>query len=442
MNTSSLNQQRIKSSPANLMTNKDMNSGPETRVQISSGLNKKKKSKTKKNKNAANIQLRQNMYYSPENEMDYIPGRDTILIPGQMPGQIPSQMPLQTPLLQTPLLQTPLQLTAIRGPIEYFDKSFEVKLDSILRYWATPIIGLSSIESLYKVKEELLKIENKCSVINTQFPYLSNDERYKAHQNDICLLEIWISILSNVFFNKNICMLLIKGGKAAQYVTDKNITNDIDIVIIPFQPSSSDFIVRIGKNISQFLVWACSTESHSPFSVLGFNDSVPTIKKSIIKLSIKTAESSYLALLDISVGFNHFSPFIQWLYNNSMEKTVFFIDSIKMNGMFIYQNLYHLIMEKIYYVIKYSSPTEIINMENTRFLRKSHPSLNNLLVKASIITSTKKEKLIEDYLTFILDFISKYENYSRVEYLDKSELVNNINRSSLQDNPYEYYISK
>jgi hypothetical protein len=441
MNTSSLNQQRIKSFPANLMNDKDMNSVPEERVQILNKPNKKKKSKTKKNKNAAIIQLRQNMYYSPQNEMDYIPGRDTILIPGQRPGQMPGQMPSQMPL-QTPLLQTPVQLTAIPGPIEYFDKSFEVKLDSILRYWATPIIGLSSIESLYKVKEELLKIEDKCSVINTKFPYLSSDERYKAHQNDICLFEIWISILSNVFFNKNICMLLIKGGKAAQYVTDKNITNDIDLVIIPFQPSPSDFIVRIGKNISQFLVWACSTESHSPFSVLGFNDSVPTTNKSIIKLSIKTAESSYLALLDISVGFNHFSPFIQWLYNNSMEKTVFFIDSIKINGMFIYQNLYHLIMEKIYYVIKYSSPTEIINMENTRFLRKSHPSLNNLLVKASIITSTKKEKLIEDYLTFILDFISKYENYSRVEYLDKSVLIDNINRSSLQDNPYEYYISK
>jgi hypothetical protein len=276
------------------------------------------------------------------------------------------------------------------------------------------------------MKQHLQQIDT-CAVIQKYFPYYEVNENYKTFYPQICLILTWLGILSNILSRKSICTLLVKGGKAIQHSLqtkkvkkgrkelDPYITNDIDVVIIPMFYTDSTTILKIGQNISRFLQWACTYEGYPPIlSILQFNDDQPILNKSIIKISIKPERQGFLPLLDLGIGYYEFSPFIKWLYNEPSEKTHFFISDLNLEGTFMYQHLFSLIMEKMYYIIKYYSSSETIDPLNIQFLRKSHETLNKLLIQASMKTMTKKDSILNDYVSFIIDFMQKYEELPKM----------------------------
>lgn len=395
-----------------------------------------RQSTSRKNNNATNASSA-----STKNRTGYFPKYNTN--PNTNPNIIGNRYPSH--LIQGIVTLVPNKYaTYIPGSVTEFTekvKTIDIPIDSLIRYWASPVLGILFVEDIYYMKQRLLE-SDPCYIIENHFPYYKISDAYKSHYTQICLIVTWIGILSNALYNKSICCLLIKGGKAIQHALKKRIaeyeSSDIDIVIVPMGNSNSDVLLKMGQNISRFLQWACTYEHSVPFfSVLQFDDDQPILHKSIIKISIKPENQGYLALLDIGIGYHELSPFIKWLYSHQNEQTEFYIEFIKMEGKFIYQNLYDIVMEKMYYIIKYSSPEEIINVDNIRFLRKSHDSLNILLSQASMATSTKKTTLITQYLDFILDFMRIHEGLQEV---DKDRLYKTISRPTISSNIYEYYV--
>jgi hypothetical protein len=323
-------------------------------------------------------------------------------------------------------------------------RALDLEVEDFIRYWAAPILGIPFIENIYYMKEQLLQV-NTCLIIEKHFPYYKVSETYKDYYSQICLLLTWLGILTNSLYIRSICKIVIKGGKAIQYSLKKKLaeyeSNDIDIILVPMGNSNSDVLLKLGQNISRFLQWACTYENSAPFlSILQFDDEKPVLHKSIVKISIQTEDRGYLALLDIGIGYHELSSFMKWLYNHDNEQSHFYIESINIQGNFIYENIYDLIMEKIYYVIKYSSPSQVTNIENIRFLRKSHDSLSRLLSQASMQSATRKTILTDQYIDFVLAYMYKYEDLKEEDVLDKASLFKTIKNTILPVNIMEYYV--
>jgi hypothetical protein len=323
-------------------------------------------------------------------------------------------------------------------------KAIDLEIEDFIRYWAAPILGIPFIENIYYMKEQLLQV-NTCLIIEKHFPYYKVNETYKDYYSQICLLLTWLGILTNSLYVRSICKIVVKGGKAIQYSLKKKLaeyeSNDIDIILVPLGNSNSDVLLKLGQNISRFLQWTSTYENSAPFlSILQFNDEQPVLHKSIVKISIQTGDRGYLALLDIGIGYHELSSFMKWLYSHDKEQSHFYIESINIQGNFIYENIYDLIMEKIYYVIKYSSPSQIKNIDNIRFLRKSHDSLSRLLSQASMQSGTRKVILTDQYIEFVLAYMYKYEELKEDDVLDKASLFKTIKNTFLPVNIMEYYV--
>jgi hypothetical protein len=345
----------------------------------------------------------------------------------------------------------------IDNPINSTTKNSEIPIEQLIQYWACPIFGIPFPENILYMKQHLQQI-NACAIIEKYFPYYEVKENYKTFYPQICLILTWLGILSNILSLKSICTLFVKGGKAIQHSLqsqrikrgrkelDPYITNDIDVIIIPRFDTDSKTILKIGQNVSRFLQWACTYEGYPPIlSVLQLNEEHPILNKSIIKISIKPERQGFLPLLDLGIGYYEFSPFIKWLYNEPTEKTYFFIPELNLEGVFMYQHLFSLIMEKLYYIIKYYSDSTSKTQDpfNIQFLRKSHETLNKLLIQASMKSMTKKENILNDYVSFIIDFMKKYEEFPIMNEfqteLYKDIIFRTINQKFLPSNSTEYY---
>ena len=200
-----------------------------------------------------------------------------------------------------------------------------------------------TIEQLYKFKEEL-QTTFSGKFEQTLPDYLVNFELFS-------LFEKCIGFLSKLFYEKNLCSLLIKGSEATRKIlrietTPENYT-DLDIMIVPLETNGVS-LKTIAKNIAVYIKYVATTISRRGISYI-----LPDNYK-IVKVSSRQTTGRLKAILDIDYNYDELLPYIKELYSN---KNIV-IKEDKIGPFELSYNclgLRSILKEKMYYIVKYTN---------------------------------------------------------------------------------------
>lgn len=295
------------------------------------------------------------------------------------------------------------------------------KISKIAHFWL-PIIERitgdkqSAIKKLNNLKQYILGLinvdtrDNVCNILknNLMEHYavydIHNKYLYTQYEKEMCACGIIMSIITDLLDRANVCILLLKGGKAIQMETIVN-SNDFDFMIVPKLGNNitAEEQREIAYEINNLLFWLIQDNTidfklSSAFyrtiergqkellSLSGpdanemraelYNSKIDV--NSIIKISVlKRDKTGFLAALDIGYGFEYLSPLIKDIYlHGILMKNK---DSMK----FCYMKLEALLHERIYYWLLYKSDSTL-QRENDYFLKKLPGSLLIILTTLSI----------------------------------------------------------
>jgi len=227
---------------------------------------------------------------------------------------------------------------------------------------------------------------------------------------------ITICLITNILYDKQIAILLLKGGKSIQ-ISNVNQSNDYDLIILPYKELDSEILdldnikiqqiaLQIGYLIKKIF------NSDKDYLQLSIEKKITNNESDIIKISMQCLDLGYIALIDIGCGFNYTNEYIKELYQSKILETVQ-IDILEaqfsISGKFLYVSLDKILLEKIFYLIKYSLKDTL--QENKHFLSK----LPNQIIHIFRLGYTK-----EQFFGLVDDVISK-------NTIDKSRIIINEN---------------
>jgi len=288
----------------------------------------------------------------------------------------------------------------------------------------------STAEQLYKFKE----------VLQTTFsgkfePTLPDDI---VNFELFSLFEKCIGFLSKLFYEKTLCLLLIKGSEATRKIlrietTPENYT-DLDIMIVPLK-TNGVLLKTISKNIAVYIKYVATSISRRDISYI-----LPDNYK-IVKVSARQTNRKFKAILDIDYNYDELLPYIKELYSN--ENVVMQEGGI---GSFVLSynclGLRSILKEKMYYIVKYtnysflqeavsrSTPTR--NDPNVYYLNKTSSQLNKILeimVKGREENIKKKTEL-------------KKEKLEKKKLENTGEVIGESPEISLKSKTKEYIMSE
>jgi hypothetical protein len=257
----------------------------------------------------------------------------------------------------------------------------------------------TTAEQLYKFKE----------VLQTTFsgkfePTLPDDI---VNFELFSLFEKCIGFLSKLFYEKTLCLLLIKGSEATRKIlrietTPDNYT-DLDIMIVPLNTTDVS-LKTISKNIAVYIKYVSTSISRRGISYI-----LPDNYK-IVKVSARQSTGRLKAILDIDYNYDELLPYIKELYSN--KNIVIKEDRIgPVELSYNCLGLRSILKEKMYYIVKYtnypflleavSRSTPARNDPNVYYLNKTSSQLNQILeimVKGREENIKKKTELKKEKL--------------------------------------------
>ena len=210
------------------------------------------------------------------------------------------------------------------------------------------------------------------------------------------LFEKCIGFLSKILKENGVCILLIKGSEATRKIlrietTPENYT-DLDIMIIPLDNVP---MKNISQNIAIYIKYVVSSISNEEISYF-----LPD-NYNIVKVSLRM-DGKFRAILDIDYNYIDISSYMKDLYADMVIKKE--KDSFEL--WYICLNLYSILKEKMYYIVKYTNYPFLLkavsnckpgrNDPNVFYLNKTSIQLNNILeimIKDRNETIQKKPKL-------------------------------------------------
>ena len=348
------------------------------------------------------------------------------------PQSTPSQStPSQSRPIQNPakIEQTPIQIPNPDLDYEkllnedyekiFKDSQYVVEAMNFFRNYTTD-------ESLYKFKESL-QLES------------TKDLNFML----FTLFEKCIGFLSKLFKENDVCILLIKGSEATRKIlrietTHENYT-DLDIMIIPLNTIPLKNIAQYVAIYIKYVVSSISNQEISYFLPDNYN---------IVKISSRI-NGKFRAILDIDYNYNGISTYIKDLYSDMVIK--------KELGTFelwyICLNLYSILKEKMYYIVKYTNYPFLLqavnncqpgrNDQNVFYLNKTSLQLNNILEimikdrnetikKKPKLKPLKKDEILYRYWSEV--FEANYTENPQIYVPDPYMIEHYISRNTVIDN--------
>ena len=257
----------------------------------------------------------------------------------------------------------------------------------------------TTIEQLYKFKEVLQ------TTFSGKFEQTLPDDIVNFEL--FSLFEKCIGFLSKLFYEKTLCLLLIKGSEATRKIlrietTPENYT-DLDIMIVPLDTKEVS-LKTISKNIAVYIKYVATSISSRGISYI-----LPDNYK-IVKVSARQTNGKFKAILDIDYNYDELLPYIKELYSN--ENVV-----MQEGGIGPFELSYNclglrsILKEKMYYIVKYTNypflkeavslSTPKRNDPNVYYLNKTSSQLNQILeimVKGREENIKKKTELKKEKL--------------------------------------------
>ena len=240
-------------------------------------------------------------------------------------------------------------------------------------------------------KEEFLQMspDEIYELVKIKFKHFNvENEQIKYELN---VLVIIYGFLSN--YLSDYCTIIIKGGKVIQQWY-KTSSTDVDIMIIPLNPSMDDsYLVKIAEYICDFVLWV----KNDNLSVKKPLDGIIS-EKTVYKISKQMGPGYFIALSDIGIGYNHLNDYIKTLYTSEICPHEILEKNLKFNTLCSAA----FIKEKIFYVSKYNyllqnglvqNPIDINNM--IYFIRKANEQLGTLEICEDIYKDSFNEMLVE-----------------------------------------------
>lgn len=314
-------------------------------------------------------------------------------------------------------------------------------------------MGIYEFDKYTENVEKRFKI---CDILETLFPgyltkyTLSFGETAKTlvTVNILnCLITLLYGILTYKLYEfKQDYLLLFKGGRALQLSLNdipnvtKYFSEDTDILIIPNKTTDATYNLEKMKNLSchiaYLIKWFIPEEIHIVIN-LPMDDSTDITK------IVYNDEKLYKALSDI--GFGEIKEDVKQYFENPLYFP-FYVDSFETTSLFITPTIDDILVEKLYYYIKYSNAKQKLISKETiaidgdkplteeaanyymfKFNKAIKQIVNSILKRDYVnLGAPNKEKMTTVMLP---EMIENFRTYSRQ---DKERIYNEINNASRQ----------
>ena len=240
-----------------------------------------------------------------------------------------------------------------------------------------------------------------------------------TYKLELAVILLVIGFIYKEFIDKNLCKIILKGGKALQALR-KYKSNDIDVFLVPINNNSvsnenyfkyaeyiSDIILKVKEKLLKDIKW------YKEYKILGRpNDYYKTNIDSSCIVKISTDYNGIKKeMIDIGYGYN--------LTHNAIKNIIFNGELIETNQMpnnirYSYLSINQIMVEKIYYYLYYSIYNTLLTA-NAHFINKTLEFFAILYVDKE--TNVMQNDINKSCISIYNEYFSGYKLNVNLRYI-------------------------